>query len=581
MRMGIGLRALLSLLILIAFGVFACANFTPRGFPVNAQGTSDYVGTLHAIPGVPLPAGFQDGDRVDIREQSFETRIAIILQHLPLGYTTSFVIERGSARLTVQGSVVDLSEVHIPGQAAFGWFQWPQLAAISLLSGIALLLLWRGRDRAAFGMGLWAITYLCSVAATCVPLAGWPGLIVYYLGMPCFLAARVGFYIMIEAGLGKALAPRRRRAFRAVFIALLAAGAVQAIGSQLVRLITGSAEFLTPDYGLILSASYFVPIVMLFVGYGPAPVAERQRLRWMLVSGVTWAASIFLQNTPLLGGAVSNVMVQFLQILALLGFLYAVLKLRVVDIAVVIDRALVYGLVTTLVVGVIAAVNSLALRETVTPGASLALRVIVPLALGIVLGRVRTYADLLVEQVFFRSKHMAETALRQFALHAGYVEDASKLLDAATREIQRHIGTPAVAVYSAERSGYQRIQQAGAAAFPPRLDRDDPALVAARAEKTAVDLGPLTSTLGEDGCVFPILVLGKLRGAIVCRNRPGEHYAGYEKALLTDVSQAVGAAWSSLRAQDNEAYVHAMAAGELGLDAARDQARKLALAGTE
>ncbi|HEV2332105.1 MAG TPA: hypothetical protein VGV16_02995, partial [Gammaproteobacteria bacterium] len=352
MRMGIGLRALLSLLILVAFGVFACANFTPRGFPVNAEGNGDYVGTLHAIPGVPLPAGFQDGDRVDIREQSLETRIAIILQHLPLGYTTSFVIERGPARLTVQGTVVDLSEVHIPGQAAFGWFQWPQLAAISLLSGIALLLLWRGRDRAAFGMGLWAITYLCSVAATCVPLAGWPGLIVYYLGIPCFLTARVGFYIMIEAGLGKALTPRRRSAFRAAFIVLLAAGATQAIGSQLVRLITGSAEFLTPDYGLILSVSYFVPIVMLFVGYGPATAAERQRVRWMLVSGIAWTASILLQNTPTLGGGMSNILVQFLQVLALLGFLYAVLKLRVVDISVVIDRALVYGLVTTLVVGV-------------------------------------------------------------------------------------------------------------------------------------------------------------------------------------------------------------------------------------
>lgn len=578
MRTGIGLRALLSVLILAAFGAFAYANFTPRGIPVDTEPTSYYAATLHAVPGVPLPPGIEDGDHADIRDQNLQTRIAIILQHLPLGYTTPIVIERGTTRLTVQGQVVDLSAARYPDRPANGWFQWPQLIVIVLLSGIALLLLWRGRDRAAFGMGLWATTYLFSVAATCIPLAGWPGLIVYYLGIPCFLAARVGFYIMIEAGLGTALTSKRRRAFRAAFVILLAAGAVQALGSQLVRLITGSAQFLGPDYGLILSVSYFVPIVMLFVGYGP--VAERQRVRWMLVSGVTWTVSILLQNTPFLGGA-SNTVVQFLQVLALLGFLYAVLKLRVVDISVVIDRALVYGLVTTLVVGVIAAVNSLALRETVTPGASLALRLIVPLALGIVLGRVRTYADLLVERVFFRGKYLAETALRKFALHAGYMEDAAKLLEAATREIRRHLGTPAVAVYSAERSGYQRVRQEGEAAFPQRLDADDPALVAARAEKTAVDLTQLTSGLGEDGCVFPILVLGKLRGAIVCRNRPGEHYAGYEKALLADVTQAVGAAWSGLRAREHEAYVRAMAAGEFDLGAARAQARKLALAGSE
>jgi hypothetical protein len=491
------------------------------------------------------------------------------------------VIGRGATTFTVQARVVDLSGAHYPGRPDFGWFQWPQFAAVLLLAGIALLLLWRGRDRAAFGMGLWAVTYLLSVAATCVPLAGWPGLVVYYLGIPCFLTARVGFYLMIEARLGKALTLRQHWVFRAAFIVFLGCGALQAIGSQLVRLITGSAEFLGPDFGLILSASYFVPIVMLFVGYGPAPAAERLRLRWMLVSGVAWTASILLQNTPFLGIVVSNVVVQFLQVLALLGFLYAVLKLRVVDISVVIDRALVYGLVTALVVGVIAAVNSLALRETLTPNASLALQVIVPLALGIVLSRVRVYADLLVERVFFRSKYLAESALRKFALHAAYMEEASKLLDATMREIRMHLGTPAVAIYSAEPAGYDRIQQAGDIAFPRRLDADDPALVAMRAEKTAVDLTYPTSELGEDGCAFPILVPGNLRGVIVCINRPGEHYANYEKTLLTDVAQAVGAAWSILRAKDNEAFVRTMATGELGLEAARDQARRLTLSSSD
>ena len=575
--MGIGLRALLSAGIVAAFAVFAYANFTPRGFPVNVEATGYYSGIIHAVPGVPLPPVVQDGDRADIRDQSLETRIAIILPRLPLGYTTPIVIERGATSFTVQASAVDLSDARFPGRPALGWFQWPQFAAILLLTGIALLLLWRGRDRAAFGMGLWAITYLFSVATSCIALAGWPGLIVYYLGIPLFLTARVGFYLMIEARLGHALTPGRQRAFRAAFILFLICGTVQALGSQLVRLITGSAQFLGADYGLILSVSYFVPIVMLFVGYGPAPAAERLRLRWMLVSGVAWTVSILLQNTPFLGFAVSNVAVQFLQVVALLGFLYAVLKLRVVDISVVIDRALVYGLVTALVVGVIAAVNSLALRETLTPGASLALQVIVPLALGIVLGRVRVYTDLLVERVFFRSKYLAESALRRFALHAAYMEDASKLLDAATREIRTQLGAPAVVIYSAEDAGYTQVQQAGDAAFPRRLDTDDPALVAVRAEKAAVDLSYPTSGLGQDGCVLPILVLGKLRGVIVCSNRPGEHYANYEKTLLTDVAQAVGTAWSILRAKDKDAYVHTMAAGELGIEAAREQARKLTL----
>jgi hypothetical protein len=262
--------------------------------------------------------------------------------------------------------------------------------------------------------------------------------------------------------------------------------------------------------------------------------------------------------------------------LALLGFLYAVLKHRVVDLSAVIDRALVYGLVTTLVVGVIAAVNSFALRETLAPGTSLLLQVVVPLALGIVLGRVRSFADQLVERVFFRRKHLAEKALRTFARHAQHMQDAPTLLEATVREIQRHLGAPAVAIYSAEDAGYLRIRQAGTA-FPERLPADDATLVALRAEQMAVDLAEFVGALGQDGAAFPMMVLGRLRGVVVSANRPGEHYAPDEKQLLTEVVREVGATWRILRARDNEAYVRAMAEGELTLKAAREKARALAL----
>ncbi|HSC47663.1 MAG TPA: GAF domain-containing protein, partial [Gammaproteobacteria bacterium] len=263
---------------------------------------------------------------------------------------------------------------------------------------------------------------------------------------------------------------------------------------------------------------------------------------------------------------------------SLLGFLYAVLKHRVVDISVVIDRALVYGLVTTLVVGIIAAVNSLALRETLVPGAGLLLQVVVPLALGIVLGRVREYTDRVVERVFFRNKYLAENALRTFARHAEHIEDAPALLEATVREIRRNLKAPSVAIYSAEGSAYLRVGQAGDKRSPESLATDDAALVALRAEQRAVDLADLESGLGADGCAFPMMVLGRLRGVLVCANRPGEHYAADEKQLLTQVAREVGATWRILRARDNEAYVRAMAEGELSLKAAREKAKTLALA---
>jgi hypothetical protein len=102
-------------------------------------------------------------------------------------------------------------------------------------------------------------------------------------------------------------------------------------------------------------------------------------------------------------------------VITMAGFLYAVLRHRVVDVSVFIDRTLVYGGMTALVVGILAAVNSLVEHAALGTNASLLVQVIVPLALGIVLSRVRLYLDRIVEQVFFRRKYLAEKALRRFA----------------------------------------------------------------------------------------------------------------------------------------------------------------------
>lgn len=564
-------------LLLVAANLYAdWMQFQPRGFPYNGIRVGQQTLELHALPGVPLPPGVQDGDRVDMLKQSPESRLAIVIPKLPIGYTVDVVVDHGIQSFTAPFAVADGRGVPIPGLPDRRWYSIPQIVGTALLCAIALLLLWRGRDRAAAAMALWAVTFDLSYILSNIAVGGWWGFAILVLGALCFLTARVGFYLMVAAKVGSVMSPLRHRVYRVLFWTLLALGTVYAIGGPLLVVVMGSGFLTEGAFGLVLTASYFVPVAMLIDAYRRAALEEKLRLRWMLTSGVLWALGVLLQNTPVLGLA-SGIVSYLLLSTALLGFLYAVLKLRVVDIAVVIDRALVYGLVTTLVVGVIAAVNSLALREVLTPGASLLLQVVVPLALGIVLGRVRAFMDRVVEQVFFRSKYLAEQALRSFAQHAGHMEDVGSLLDSTLREIQRNLAAPALAIYSVEEKGYQRMRQAGKGRFPARLDPDDPALVAARAEQRARDLAGSDSALGQDGCVFPMVVLGTLRGIIVCTNRPGEHYAEDERKLMEQVARDVGAAWRILRARDNEAYVRAMAGGELTLKAAREKARALAL----
>ncbi len=563
----------LSVLIVALVTAGVWTRFHPRDVDVNVQFQNSYVATVHAIPGLPLPAGVQEGDTIDLRQQSMATRLIWTLPTRPLGQVIEVVGQRDGKTRTVQATVNDHSAL-----VDLKVYAWPWTCGNVLMAGIALLLMWRGRDRAAFGMALWAVTFVLSAAMGQIPMNGWDGFAFYITSILCFLTARVGFYIMVEARVKAGMSAAQHRAFQLSFWVILVLGAIYALGGPIgVVLFDWIGGLTNSKYGLVLTASYLVPVVMLYAGYRDAAAAERQRLRWMMVAGLLWFFGIMLQNTPFLGSLWSNLVSNFVMIMALLGFLYAVLRLRVVDISVVIDRALVYGAMTTLVVGVVAALNSLALRETLVPGAGFALQVLVPLALGIVLGRLRSYLDRLVEQVFFRGKYLAEKALKTFARRVGYMEDSNALLDAAAVEIKKQVGTPGLAIYSAESGGYRRQREAGESGFPESLSNDDPAFVALRADQAAVDLEQLGSKLGEDGCVFPMLVLGKLRGALVCRNRPGEHFSSEEKLLLTQVAREVAGAWRILRARDNEALVLALAQGALSPDEAREKARSLAL----
>jgi hypothetical protein len=199
----------------------------------------------------------------------------------------------------------------------------------------------------------------------------------------------------------------------------------------------------------------------------------------------------------------------------------------------------------------------------------------VPFALGIVLYRVRTYADKIVEQVFFRKRYLAEKALRGFARRAGHISELPNLLDATLVALRTHVGTPGVAFYEQAPKGYACVKQAGDIVYPRTLGADDPALVAARADMKAVDLVELASALGSDGYVFPLTVAGGLQGVLVCANRPGEHFALDERKLIAKVARQVGLAWQNILARENQAFVKAVAQGTLKPEEARNQALKL------
>ncbi len=276
-------------------------------------------------------------------------------------------------------------------------------------------------------------------------------------------------------------------------------------------------------------------------------------------------------------GSVSDVF----NLLAMAGFLYAVLRHRVVDVSVLLDRTLVYGAVTALVIGILAAVNSLVQHAALGTSASLLLQVVVPLSLGIVLTRVRTYMDRIVERVFFRKKYLADRGLRRYARLCSRFERSDELMTTAIADIRQYLGARGVAIYERRAEEYICVRQQGEVAYPKHVQIDDTAFVAARADQTDIDLAEFHSALGTDGYVFLMAAHGELQDVLVCANRPGERYPVDERLLLANVAQQMGMALYALCMQAKAKLVDALVQAPLtSLPEVQTQARTLLNAAT-
>jgi len=566
----------LTLVIIALLAISTYGHFHAGGLPFTPRFVDAHTASVEPISGVPLPQGLQAGDVIDIPALDHATRAVLLAggaqdASMSTGVTYSLAIKRGATSIMVPVTTGD--NVGSPMQRLL--LRWVGVYQDVMFSLVVILALWLGRNLAARFLVLWALAYIIANTMVGMPLSGLAFYHMNNIEYLLYFVGRFAMYGVTESLAGDALSVNQRMALRMALALTLLAGLTVVLGGAWLLVYRGSAAWINPALTWLIASPYIVSAVALLVAYYRTAGAQRIRIRWMLWSLAPFFVGILARDISVLNYAGTFVVSDIGLSLGASGILYAILRHRMVDVSVVIDKTLVYGATTTLVVGVLAAVNSLALRATLGEGAGLLLQIVVPLALGIVLSRVRGYMDRIVEQVFFRRRYLAQRALRLFAKRCGYIENMPRLLDTAVAEIRRHIRSPGVAFYEIADEGCTRLRESGAMAYPPKLDKDDPAVVAIRAERKPIDLAGSGSQLGTEGWVFPIIVLGRLRGLVVCADRPGEHYAADERQLLSRVVRNVGAAWRILRARDNEELVRALARGTLEPVAAQQRAQTL------
>jgi hypothetical protein len=558
-----------SSLVLSLLVVAGCAyvSWVPQStLPFDARPAPGNLLRIVVLPssvGLSMPVGLQAGDVVDLKAMSVHDRLLFTSSGGdPLeGDTIVLQVVRGDQTVPV---TVPFVQDHKIGTNLVVYLA--SIALTWLFAALGLLLLWRGQRQAAWAVCLWCMLNVFENVGTTLymsePYTGLAATITNYL---LNIGTLIALYLLADDLTRAGITPAMRRALRYLFIAIFA---IYVIFNPYLAYMAIFHAMLNPYFQLLILAhlsAFAIPLVLLAVFYRQAPAAERARIRWVWVSILVYVVSYLASTNSFrfLNGLQAALLINTLTAIAFLGFTYAVLRHRLVSLRLVLNRALVYGVITSLVVGVFAALSTLIEHFAVGKTEGALLQLLVPLSLGVTLNLIKKRLDGFVERLFFQRQYRAETALTRLIRECGFIESRDTLLDRTVDEIMEYLKPTGVVLYERTESGYALLRQRGERRFPKNLSGDDPVMVSLRADTTEADLDRLTSALGHEGLAFPLGVRGGLMGALVLGQRPAEQYTQSERALLARIGQQVAAALNALHARDAESFVDAVAKGVL------------------
>jgi hypothetical protein len=186
----------------------------------------------------------------------------------------------------------------------------------------------------------------------------------------------------------------------------------------------------------------------LFYAYSHVAIRLRQRLHWIAAGFVLWLVIDVIDAMlwPTYESYAMHTALTAVRLLFPLVVAYAIFRERVVDINFVISRSLVYGVLTTSIVGIFALID-LFFSRTMESRFSLPVEIVVALLLGLFFHGIRRRIDALVDRVVFRKRHLAETALARTAKAVTHVDDPQAIADYLTRLPVEVLGLTGAALY--------------------------------------------------------------------------------------------------------------------------------------
>jgi hypothetical protein len=236
-------------------------------------------------------------------------------------------------------------------------------------------------------------------------------------------------------------------------------------------------------------------------------------------------------------------------------FAYAILRQKVFDLGFAVNRTLVYGVVSAILLAAFGLIEWAADHFVPIEGREKNAIVDAAVAVGVFLTfhRVRDVVEHGVEGVFFRRWQQAEAALRRFVKEAAFVRRSEALARTSVASLSRFAEDAPAALYLVDDDG-QPWRTASSSDFgPATLDMDDPALVALRAEPRPIELSGSGSGLHAE-LIAPMVNRNEVIGVVLLGPKPkGQSYRPDEIELIGWASRQIGLDLHALKVEQLEA----------------------------
>ena len=301
-------------------------------------------------------------------------------------------------------------------------------------------------------------------------------------------------------------------------------------------------------------------IVSLVGGWRNCSGEVRQRHLWLLLSFACGSVPAILTLVPALDWSIEGlrvtVMCYFIgQFLMYLGLAYAVLQYRVFNFDFAISRAVVFSVVSVLLLcsfGLIEWIYATVMQGDGDAGhgaekKSLVVDAAIALATYLVFNKIHGTLERWVERFFFEKWHDNEHRLRDYVRQAAHIETADALLGSLRSAIDRFTGQAGCAIYLKQAGGEYTLAAGTLEAAPAVVDTNDGAAVAMRTDMAPLFFEHLHTALPGE-LVLPMCHRGTLNGFVLLGSkRRGESYRPDECEVLGFTAHQIGLDLHALR----------------------------------